>query len=919
MNGDREGAARPLTFLFTDIEGSTRLWEQEGETMPAALAEHDALLERAVVEAGGRVVKTTGDGIVAVFEDPAAAIGAAIAAQDRLQATEWPTTDALQVRVGVHCGPVVERGGDYFGTTMNRTARIMALGHGGQVLVSESVALLVREQLPPGIGLRDLGEHRLRDLTNVERVHQADADGLRREFPPLRSRDAYPSNLPAQLTSFIGREDEIEELKSLARRERLVTLTGVGGVGKTRLAVRVAAELLPDAPDGVWLCELATAESDDAVEELIASALSIVPRATIPVRESIVETLRDRKCVIVLDNCEHVLAAAADVAGAILQRCPDARILATSREGLGISGEQLRPLSSMHIPDEASAASVLSNDATTLFIERARAIAPAFTLDDGNAPAVVEICRRLDGIPLAIELAAARVASMQPGEIVALLDERFRLLTGSRRRTVERHQTLRAAVDWSYSLLSDVDRGVFDRLGVFTGSFDAAAATAVAASVDRFELLDALDELVAKSMLGTEGGDESTTRYRMLETLRQYALERLDASGVVDEVRQRHAEHFGTLTTEVGPLLGQPEEPFARARLLRDLDNVRVALEWAIDSGNTEVVVALLAPIASEAGLNRGTGVGPMANRAVELAPIDPPADWSWVEIAAGFFHYQDTGDNDRALELANAVIARPDVSAHAHMWACLLRSFVAMGLGDFESAIEQLAAEYAAHIDGTALNFMGTAACLAILCSFVDTARALEYAEDALKRAVALGAPSAIALAHFARGTVLLVHDGHAARRDLEAALVMADRGAGDVVADRPLIELANLAWLDGDTTTAADAVARGLRRSQLAGDYSACAVALPVAWCILGAHDGYELLVTVAAARDAGVFPAVMANPQRAYLDEACQAAIATAAEALGPDRLIAARRAGAAMGRDEVIRLTLAALRAIAAADQ
>jgi predicted ATPase len=915
MNGSHGEFARPLTFLFTDIEGSTRLWEQQSDAMPAALAEHDALLQDAVVAAGGRIVKTTGDGVVAVFEDPAAAITAAIAAQSRLQETEWPTAGALRVRAGVHCGPVVERDGDYFGTTMNRTARIMALGHGGQVLVSESVALLVREQLPPGIGLRDLGEHRLRDLTNVERVHQADADGLRQEFPPLRSRDAYRTNLPAQLTNFIGREDEIEELKSLARRERLVTLTGVGGVGKTRLAVRVGAEMLPDAPDGVWLCELATADSEDAVDELIASALSIVPRAAIPVREAIIEALRDRNCIVVLDNCEHVLNAAADLARGILHGCPNVRIISTSREGLGIDGEQLRPIASMQLPDEATAASALSSDATTLFIERAHAIAPAFVLDDANAPAVVEICRRLDGIPLAIELAAARAGSMRPGEIVALLDERFRLLTGSRRRTVERHQTLRAAVDWSYSLLSDVDRAVFDRLGVFSGSFDAAAAAAVAAPVDRFELLDALDELVAKSMLGTEGGDASTTRYRMLETLREYALERVRSGGMVDELRRRHAEYFATVTTEIGPLLGRPEEPTARARLLRDLDNVRAALDWSIDSGEVALVVALLAPIASEAGWNRGTGVGAMANRAVELAPIDPPPDWWWIKIASGYFHYQDTGDTRRALEIALEAIAVPERPPDARVWACMLRAFAEMSWGDFDAALAQLATDYQTHRSEHGLNLMGMAACLAILAGFFDTAGAIEYAEDALHRAEALGAPSAIALAYHARGSALLAHDDQAARRDFEAALAIADAGAGDVVADRPLIELANLAWRDGDVLAATEAVARGLRRSQIAGDYGACATALPVAWCVLGAAGKHEVLVTLAASFGSGSFPVVMASPRHLYIDDASAAAVAGAEAALEPDRLMAARRAGAAMGRDEVIRLTLAELDEIA----
>lgn len=561
--------------------------------MRQALAQHDELLRHSVETRGGAVVKTTGDGMLAVFDEPAVAVASAVDAQRALVAAAWGDTGVLRVRMAVHCGPATERDGDYFGTTLNRAARIMALAHGGQIVVSEAVALLVRDaRLADDAKLRDLGEHRLRDLSHVERVYQIDAADLVGDFAPLRSLDAYSTNLPSQLTSFVGRDDEIKTLTTLVRAHRLVTLTGVGGVGKTRLALRVAAEVLPDTRDGVWLCELAAADAEEAVLEIVTRALGVVPRPGMSPRDSILDHLRGRECLIVLDNCEHVLDIAADLTEAILRGCEQVRVLATSREGLGIAGEQLRPIRSLPVPGTTTATAALSTDATTLFAERAAAVAPTFRIDETNAPAVVEICRRLDGIPLAIELAAARVASLQPTEIAALLDERFRLLTGSRRRSVERHQTLRATVDWSYSLLRDMERTVFDRLGMFVGSFDASAAESVVAdsAIGRFDVLDALGELVAKSMLTAEPTPDGTTRYQLLETLRQYALERLEQTGEVDGFRRRHAEHYVTVSSELGRAVHGPDEVRARARLDRETDNLRAAVDWSIDAGESELV-----------------------------------------------------------------------------------------------------------------------------------------------------------------------------------------------------------------------------------------------------------------------------------------------------------------------------------------
>ena len=450
-------------------------------------------------------------------------------------------------------------------------------------------------------------------------MYQVDATGLAGDFAPLRSLDAYSTNLPSQLTSFVGRDDEIKALTTLVRAHRLVTLTGVGGVGKTRLALRVAAEVLPEARDGVWLCELAAADAEEAVLEIVTRALGVVPRPGMSALDSILDHLRGRDCLIVLDNCEHVLDIAADLTDAILRGCEHVRVLATSREGLGIDGEQLRPIRSLPVPEMTTAAAALSTDADDA-VRRAgrgrRTDVSASTTPTrrpwSRSAAGSTASRSRSSSPPPASRASSRPRSP------ALLDERFRLLTGSRRRTVERHQTLRATVDWSYSLLRDVERTVFDRLGTFVGSFDATAAQSVVADdvVGRFDVLDALGELVAKSMLVAEPTPDGTTRYQLLETLRQYALERLEQTGEVDVYRRRHAEHYVTVTAELGRAIYGPDEVRARARLDRETDNLRAAVDWSIDAGESELVRGLIVPIAREAAWNRGSEVGGWAERA---------------------------------------------------------------------------------------------------------------------------------------------------------------------------------------------------------------------------------------------------------------------------------------------------------------
>src|SRR5271165_4506673 len=501
-----------VTFLFTDVEGSTRRWEADADEMRAALATHDEVLRTAIEGHGGFMFKHTGDGVCAAFASPRSAVDAAVAAQQKLE---------LPVRMGIATGEAELREGDYFGAVLNRAARVMAAGHGGQILLAESTAVLLS-----GVDLVDLGPRRLRDLPTPVGVFQVQAEGLRTEFPALRALDASPGNLRAATTSFIGRESEVGEVQAAVKAHRLVTLTGVGGVGKTRLAVEVAARLADEYPDGVWFFELAAVTDPAAVPDAVAAVLGITQQPGKSVSESVAAALEGRVRLLVFDNCEHVRDAAADLVEAILAASATVRILATSREGLGVADEQLWLVPSLDV------GAGIDSAAAELFVERARSVVSRFSVTQpSEALTVLEICRRLDGIPLAIELAASRMASMTASEVCDRLGKRFRLLVGSR-RGLERHQTLRHAVAWSYDLLDDSEKALLGRCSVFAGGFDLESACAVAGSddADDFAMLDLLDTLVRKSLLVADRSS-GRTRFSMLETVRQFAEENSSRAG----------------------------------------------------------------------------------------------------------------------------------------------------------------------------------------------------------------------------------------------------------------------------------------------------------------------------------------------------------------------------------------------------
>jgi predicted ATPase/class 3 adenylate cyclase len=590
-----------VTFLFTDIEGSTTLLKQLGDRYADVLATHHRLLRTAIQDARGQVVDTQGDAVFAAFPRARDALLAAIAAQRAVQGHPWLGGIAPKVRVGLHTGEPLTGETGYVGMDVHRAARIAAVGHGGQILVSDVTHGLVARDLPEGIELRDLGEHRLKDLAHPHRVFQVIAPDLSADFPPLRSLNAHPHNLPIQLTSFIGRVREIAEVKRLVGAARLVTLTGSGGAGKTRLALQVAANVVEVYADGVWLAEFAPIADPALVPKTVASALNVQEQPGRDMTATLVDALRRKALLLMLDNCEHLVAACADLTTALLRACPQVRILATSREGLGVPGETLWRVPSLSLPDVRRlppSEDLVLYEAVRLFVDRAVAMAPGFTITSENAAAVAQVCQRLDGIPLAIELAAARVKVLAVEQIAARLDDRFRLLTGGSRMALPHHQTLQAAMDWSHDLLSEKEKALFRRLSVFAGGWTLEASEAICAGgeVEASDILDFLAQLVDRSLVAVET-QRGAARYKLLETVRQYGQERLSESAERGATRRQHRDWYLEWAEHARPKLGATEQEVWVERLRTEHDNLRAALKWSMQGGG-EPALRLAAALA---------------------------------------------------------------------------------------------------------------------------------------------------------------------------------------------------------------------------------------------------------------------------------------------------------------------------------
>ena len=603
--GEPDGAELPagtLTFLLTDIEGSTRLWETKPEAMEVALKRHDRLLAEVIEGHGGAVITSRGEGdsFFAVFPSAVSAVEAAGACQLQLEREAWPTSATLPVRMGLHTGEVRVRGGDHVDyTPINRCARVKAAAHGGQVLLTKATSDLVAGRLGGGFGLKRLGEFRLRDLAAPELIFQLIHADLPVDFPPIHTVAERTGNLPLQVSSFIGRARELEQTAAALGEARLVTLTGAGGVGKTRLALQVAGQVSPRFGDGAWLCELAPVRDPAAVDDAVAAVFSLTAPAGLSTSEALVEFLRAKQLLLVLDNCEHLLEGAAALADVLQRSCERLVILATSREGLGIEGERLVPVPPLAVPGaDADLTAITQAEAVRLFAERAAAVKPEFAVTAENAAPVAAAVRRLDGIALAIELAAARLAAMTPAELARRLERSFAVLGAGRRGTLPHHQTLRATIDWSYQLLAEPEQRLLARLAVFAGGCTLEAAEAVCGGdgIDPDTVFGLLASLVARSLVVTEEhGPE--TRYRLLETIREYGEERLAETGETDRWQARHADYYAGVLQQIRHH-DRREEVFWAVRLSAEQDNLLAAWSWAIDTRKIDTAFSILAGFA---------------------------------------------------------------------------------------------------------------------------------------------------------------------------------------------------------------------------------------------------------------------------------------------------------------------------------
>ena len=591
-----------VTFLFSDIEGSTRLAAARADAWPPMLARHQQLLREAFRAHGGTEVGTEGDSFFVVFRGAPDALQAAIAAQSALAGEPWPEDADVRVRIGMHSGEASLSTDTYVGLDVHRAARIAAAGHGGQTLLSDVTRALVQQSLPDGVSLRDLGEHRLKDLEARERLWQLVAPGLEAEFPVLGSLDATPNNLPMRLTTFLGRRNEIAEISRLLADARLLTLTGPGGTGKTRLSLEVAARNMSRHPDGVWFVQLATISEPELVAPTIAQTLGLPDRGGKTAVERILDHIADKRVLLVLDNFEQVVAAS-PVVSELLAGARQATILVTTRTVLRVYGEREYPVPPLALPDPlhlpADLGAISQYESVALFIERATAVKPDFAVTNENAPAVAEICVRLDGLPLAIELAAARIRLLTPQALLERLGDRLGLLSGrgTARDLPERQQTLRGAIAWSHDMLDDADRALFACLSVFVGGASLEAVERVCGDEVHDGVLDSVESLIDKSLLRQVDGVDGEPRFAMLETIREFAREQAVARGRSDELRRLHAELFADVADSAGSHIMSGEKRSWLDRLEQDHDNLRAAFTCAIEHGRADLSLRMTAAL----------------------------------------------------------------------------------------------------------------------------------------------------------------------------------------------------------------------------------------------------------------------------------------------------------------------------------
>jgi predicted ATPase/class 3 adenylate cyclase len=747
MQLERSLPTGTVSLLCTDIEGSTRLLQTLGERYAEALAEHRRLLRSAFAEHRGCEVDTPGDACFSAYSRAHDAVAGAVAAQRALAAHAWPEGSALRVRIGIHTGEPTATGEGYVGIDVHRAARVMSAGHGGQVLLTQSTRDLLPGELSDTVSLRDLGEHRLKDLTHPQRIYQLVIQGLENDFPALNTLEARPTNMPIQPTPLIGRRQEVTEAVTLMRREgiRLVTLTGAGGTGKTRLSLRVAAELVADFQDGVFLVDLVSISDPHLFIPTVAHTLSVRERPGESLSETLNDYLRDKKLLLVLDNFEQLLDAGPAVS-ALLAGASNLKALVTSRAPLHVSGEHEYSVPPLAVPDlnrSEPPARLAAYEAVQLFLERAQAVKPEFELTSENAPAVAEICARLDGLPLAIELGAARVRILSPQALLGRLSQRLALLTGGALDAPARQRTLRDTIEWSYGLLNASEQRLFARLSVFLGgrTIDAAEAVCDPAADLGAAVFDGIASLVEKSLLRQDEGPAGEPRFLMLETIREYALDRLERSGEGELLQQRHADYFVALAEEAEPEILGADQVLWLERLEAERDNFRAALGWLLERGDTELALRLIGSL-RRAWVARGylSETRKWLEAAFERGAALPP----WVEAKALYGLGRVAlveGDYDEAIpSLERSVrLFRELGQADGLVFSLADLSFIATVQGRPEDAQrfadESLAEAKAAGNETTIAAALHSLACTKLDASEYGEARSLFEQSLALRR----------------------------------------------------------------------------------------------------------------------------------------------------------------------------------------
>jgi predicted ATPase/class 3 adenylate cyclase len=785
-----------VTFLLTDLQGSTRLWEQNPDAMKAAMVRHDEILEKTIAAHSGYVFARMGDGMAAAFSSAGHGVSAAAAINHALAEENWRTAAPLKARIGLHTAEaVIVDDSGYASLPINRCSRLMSAAHGGQIVISGATEALVRDQLPANTELIDLGEHRLRDLGSPIRVFQLSRVGLGQDFPRLRSLDAFPGNLPAQVSSFIGREPDIARVVAALGESRIATITGVGGVGKTRLAIQVAADLLPRYRDGAWLVELAPIRDATGVGEAVAAAFHLARAGGQSREDSLIELLASKQLLLVLDNCEHLLGSTARLVSRIERSCPGVAVLATSREGMAIEGEHLIALPPLNAgTPEDDPAQLVQTDAVNLFVERTRRVKTTFALTPQNTRVVVEVCQRLDGVPLAIELAAARLIAMSPADLLARLDRRFKVLAGGRRGAVGRHATLRAAIDWSYELLDAAEQVLLARMAVFSGgcTLEAIEQICSGGGVERDDILDLITSLVSRSLVIADDSAGST-RYRLLETIREYAEERLAERGEMDDLILEHARFYAVLAAHAAENGYGPEQLVWARKVMVDRENLRAAVYNAIDIGDAALAIALVIDYPhrhNQATTPMGESLVVPAGRVVKLANAAAEVGYPRA-LAVAAFEAGVCDDYERAEEFCSLAMnsvqqrspQRRDPRVEIDVNAARSQIFLARGAFAEATSAYWRAAEVAETHGKAGLSAIYRAyGVSAALVGNVGDQEAASHARTAVALARQSGMPGAIVLSLISMSMTLVGDDPARARALLLESIERAQTPDGEI-----------------------------------------------------------------------------------------------------------------------------------------